>query len=208
MKSFVAFDFETANYNRHSICAAGFVFVEEGVIVDQVYSLINPEEEFYSMNISVHGIRPRDVQDAPLFPEFYETIKDKIEGKTLVAHNLPFDGYALKDNLSRYGIPSVLINLLCSLQLSKKVLPKQSRYSLDTLSSQFGILLEHHHHALADAEACAKIFLHLTKEYEISSFEELYEKTSIYHGQIHQFDYRSSLVKPKKSNKKTKIKTD
>jgi len=201
MNSFVAFDFETANYNRHSICAAGFVFVENGEIVDQIYSLINPEEEFYSMNISVHGIRPKDVQDAPIFPEFYQAIQDKIKGKTLVAHNLPFDGYALKDNLSRYGIPSVENNLLCSLQLAKKVLPKQARYSLDILSNQFGVVLDNHHHALADAEACARIFLHLTKRNEISSFEDLYEKTSIYHGLIHQFDYRSSLVKPKPKRK-------
>lgn len=201
MNSFVAFDFETANYNRHSICAAGFVFVEDGEIIDQVYSLINPEEEFYSINMSVHGIRPRDIQDAPKFPEFYHSIKYKINGKTLVAHNLPFDGYALKDNLFRYGIPSVENNLLCSLQLAKKVLPKQARYSLDTLSNQFGIVLDNHHHALADAEACARLFLHLTKSNEISTFEDLYEKTSIYHGLIHQFDYRSSLVKPKPKRK-------
>ena len=205
MNSFVAFDFETANYNRHSICAAGFVFVENGVIVDQIYSLINPEEEFYSMNISIHGIRPRDVEDAPTFPEFYRSIQDKLSGKTLVAHNLPFDGYALKDNLSRYGIPSVENNLLCSLQLAKKVLPKQSRYSLDVLSNQFGIILENHHHALADAEACARIFIHLTKRNDIISLEDLYEKTNIYFGQINRFEYRSSLVKPKKRKLEKKV---
>lgn len=202
MNSFVAFDFETANYNRHSICAAGFIFVENGKIVDQIYSLINPEEQFYSMNIAVHGIKPADVQNAPTFPEFYSAIKEKIAGKTLVAHNLPFDGYALRDNLGRYGIPSVENNLLCSLQLAKKVLPKQSRYSLNILADQFGILLENHHHALADAEACAKLFHHLAISNNILSLEDLYEKTSIYHGYIKDFNYRSSLVKQKRKLEK------
>jgi len=204
MNSFVAFDFETANYNRHSICAAGFVFVENGIIVDQIYSLINPEEYFNSMNISVHGIKPEDVKDAPTFPEFYDSIKEQLSGKTLVAHNLPFDGYALRDNIARYSIRPVEKYLLCSLQLAKKVLPKQSRYSLDYLSNQFGIKLEHHHHALADAEACAKLFLHLTKVNEIQSFDDLYERTSIHFGYLDEFSYRSSLVNRKLKTEKSK----
>jgi DNA polymerase-3 subunit epsilon len=204
MNSFVAFDFETANYNRHSICAAGFVFVEQGKIVDQIYSLINPEEYFNSMNISVHGIKPEDVQNAPTFPEFYGSIKEQLSGKTMVAHNLPFDGYALRDNLAKYNVQAVEKYLLCSLQLAKRVLPKQSRYTLDHLSNQFGITLEHHHHALADAEACAKLFLHLTEVYQIRSFDDLYDRTSVHYGYMDEVSYRSSLVNKKLKMEKSK----
>ena len=45
MKDFVAFDFETANRARHSICSVGMVFVENGEIVDSIYQLIDPEED-------------------------------------------------------------------------------------------------------------------------------------------------------------------
>lgn len=46
MKNFIAFDFETANCSRHSICSVGMVFVENGKIEYSLYQLINPEEEF------------------------------------------------------------------------------------------------------------------------------------------------------------------
>ena len=77
MKEFVAFDFETANRNRHSICSVGMVFVEDGRVADTVYELINPEEEFDWHNIQIHGITPDEVKSAPTFRDFYNAIEPK-----------------------------------------------------------------------------------------------------------------------------------
>ena len=43
MKDFAAIDFETANYERTSVCSVGIVVVRHGEIVDSFYSLIQPE---------------------------------------------------------------------------------------------------------------------------------------------------------------------
>lgn len=194
MKNFIAFDFETANRNRHSICSVGMVFVENGRIVDSVYELINPEEEFDRWNIAIHHITPNDVRHAPTFDEFYENIKDKIDSKLMIAHNLSFDGYALRDNINRYRLEPSYNQLLCTYQLSRRLIVGQPRYTLDSMCRYFGIELSNHHHALDDAIGCAEIMLKLTEEYQLHDLDAIYEKTKIKAGEISAGKYRSSLV--------------
>lgn len=194
MNNFIAFDFETANRFRHSICSVGMVFVEDGKIVDSLYELINPEEEFDDFNIRIHGITDHDVKNAVTFDQFYQKIKGKIGNKLMVAHNLSFDGYALRDNLSRYKVTPSYNQLLCTYQLARKVIPGLSTYQLNAICQHFGINLENHHHALDDAEACARLMLKLITDYGITDFDALYAKTRIKPGEISEGFYRSSLV--------------
>lgn len=57
MQDFAAIDFETANYERSSVCSVGVVIVRGGEIVDKFYSLIKPEPEYYTFRCSmVHGL--------------------------------------------------------------------------------------------------------------------------------------------------------
>jgi DNA polymerase III subunit epsilon len=194
MKNFIAFDFETANRARHSICSVGMVFVENGKIVDSIYQLIDPEEEFDRFNIHIHGIKPEDVKGSPTFDVFYHSIKEKIENKLMVAHNLSFDGYALRDNLARYEVKPIYNQFLCTYQLSRKIAPGLSTYQLNALCNHFEIELVNHHHALDDAEACANLMLKLIDEYELTDFDCLYSKTRIKPGEISEKTFRSSLV--------------
>ena len=194
MKDFIAFDFETANRFRHSICSVGMVFVEDGKIVDSLYELINPEEEFDAFNIRIHGITDIDVKNAPTFDDFYERVKRKIGHKLMVAHNLSFDGYALRDNLARYKVSPSYNQFLCTYQLSRKIVPGLSTYQLKALCQHFGINLANHHHALDDAEACARLMLKLVDDYEITDFDALYSKTRIKPGEISAGYYRSALI--------------
>jgi DNA polymerase-3 subunit epsilon len=192
--NFIAFDFETANRHRHSICSVGMVFVRDGQITDSLYQLINPEEEFDDFNIMIHGITPDDVKSAPTFDRFYETVKERIQDKLMVAHYLAFDGNALRDNLARYEIQPVLNHLLCTYQLSKRLVPGQSSYSIKSLCQHYGIELTNHHHALDDAKACARLMLKLVEENELTDFDTIYSKTLIKAGEISSDKYQSSLV--------------
>ncbi len=192
MRDFVAFDFETANSQRYSICSVGMIFVEDGEITETVYELINPEVEFDPFNISIHGITEENVASAPTFEEFYNNIKGKLENKILIAHYLPFDGYALRDNLSRYNIVPVSKQLLCSYQLSKKLLPVQSSYTLKSMCHYYNIELKMHHNALDDAKACAELFMKLVKEFDIPNEDVLYEKTKIKLGLLNGSNFNTS----------------
>lgn len=75
---FVALDFETANRSPSSACAVGAVRVRDGVVVDDFHTLIRPPEEhgeFEPVNARIHGVRARDVEDAPLWPEVYPELR-------------------------------------------------------------------------------------------------------------------------------------
>ncbi|WP_407272667.1 exonuclease domain-containing protein [Radiobacillus sp. PE A8.2] len=200
MKSFVAFDFETANANRHSICSVGLTFVEKGEIVDSIYSLINPEEHFDGYNTIIHGITESDVKNAPTFDAFYEKVKTRLDNKILVAHYLPFDGYALRDNLTRYGLTPVNHELLCTYQLSKRLLLNQSSYSLDYLCNHYSIPLENHHNALDDSNACANLLISLANEFQLNVKDDIERKAFINIGSLSPDGFKSSLVKKVKKS--------
>ena len=73
--NFVAFDFETANPKRNSACSIALSVVRNGQIVDEFYSLINPQADFAPTNIRVHGIKLADVINAPTFSELWPHIE-------------------------------------------------------------------------------------------------------------------------------------
>jgi len=77
--NFTAIDFETATGQRNSACAVGIVTVENGLIAEEYYSLIQPPgNAYFGMNIAIHGIRPEDTRDAPTFGELYPEIKARL----------------------------------------------------------------------------------------------------------------------------------
>lgn len=158
MDNFAAIDFETANWERTSICSVGVVAVRDGQVADQFYSLIRPEPEYFTYgNMKIHGITPEDTENAPLFPEVWKQIEPLIEGLPLVAHNKAFDEGCLKAVFRTYCMDYPDYEFYCTYQRARKVLKGLPNYKLHTVSAFCGFRLEHHHHALADAEACAWI---------------------------------------------------
>ena len=161
IKDFAAIDFETANNERSSVCSVGIVIVRNGEIVDKFYSLIKPEPEYYTYWCSrVHGLSAADTQDAPVFPEVWKHIEPKIAGLPLVAHNKAFDESCLKAVFRVYQMTYPSYPFFCTCVASRRVWPK-GQHTLDVIAARCGYDLTRHHHALADAEACAAIALEI-----------------------------------------------
>lgn len=159
MLNFAAIDFETANNERSSVCSVGIVIVRDGKIVDKFYSLIKPEPEYYNYWCSqVHGLSLDDTMDAPVFPDVWAQIESMIEGLPLVAHNKAFDESCLKAVFRVYQMDYPDYEFHCTCIASRKVWP-EGHHNLDIIAARCGYNLENHHHALADAEACAVIAL-------------------------------------------------
>lgn len=158
MKDFAAIDVETANQHRTSICSVGLVIVRNEEIVDRFYSLIQPEPNYYSYwNTRVHGITQADTENAPVFPFVWKEIAPRIEGLPLVAHNKAFDEGCLKAVFRTYCLDYPDYEFFCTLQSSRRAIKNLPNYQLQTVAARCGYQLNHHHHALADAEACAWI---------------------------------------------------
>ena len=161
MLDFAAIDFETANEFPSSVCSVGVVVVRGGEVADTFYSLIRPEPEYYQWFCQrVHGLCAEDTEDAPVFPDVWAQIEPLIEGLPLVAHNAPFDQGCLKAvfRVYRMDYPDYVFydTLAASRRRFGRCLPN---HQLQTVAAACGYDLLNHHHALADAEACAAIAL-------------------------------------------------
>lgn len=166
MTDFAAIDFETANECPSSVCSVGVVIVRDGQIVDSFYSLIHPEPEYYKWFCQqVHGLTEEDTEDAPVFPYVWEKIAPKIEGLPLVAHNSRFDEGCLREVFKVYRMDYPDYEFYDTLSASRKHfgcgLPN---HQLQTVAAACGYDLTRHHHALADAEACAYIAIKLLRQ--------------------------------------------
>jgi len=158
MRDFAAIDFETANNERTSVCSVGVVIVRDGKIVDSFYSLIQPEPNYYNYWCTqVHGITRHDTESAPVFPEVWKQIEPLIDGLPLVAHNKAFDESCLKAVFRCYQMDYPDYEFYDTLSASRKVFYYLCNHQLHTVAAECGYQLNNHHHALADAEACAWI---------------------------------------------------
>ena len=159
MNDFAAIDFETANGQRSSVCSVGLVIVREGLITDRFYSLIKPEPDYYAWFCQrVHGLSHEDTDNAPVFPKVWRQIEPLIEDLPLVAHNSPFDEGCLKSVFQVYQMDYPDYQFLCTYQASRQHFGMRlPNHQLHTVAAACGYNLANHHHALADAEACAWI---------------------------------------------------
>ncbi len=158
MKNFVTIDFETANSHNTSVCSIGVVIVRDGAIHERFYELIRPAPNYYSSwNTRIHGLSGSDTATASPFPDVWRRITPLIEGLPLVAHNSPFDEGCLRAVHLHYGIPYPDYQFVCTCRLSRRAFPGLPNHRLPTVAAHVGFDFRNHHHALADAEACAVI---------------------------------------------------
>jgi len=167
MLNFAAIDFETANRYPSSVCSVGVVIVRNGLIDEKIYRLIRPEPEWYSYwNTRTHGLTADDTRDAKVFPHIWADIAPKIKGLPLAAHNSIFDESCLRAVHRVYGMDYPDYQFYCTCRASRKKFGKTlPDHQLHTVAMHCGFDLTNHHHALADAEACAAIVLKILEIY-------------------------------------------
>lgn len=164
--SFVAFDVETANEDRGSICAVGAVQVRDGVVESGRHWLCKPPEpveEFSPFNIRIHGITPEMVEDQPRFGQVWHEVQQYIGDQIVVAHNASFDTGAARAACDYSGLPWPTWDYACTLVMARRCLELIS-YKLPLVAQHLGISMGRHHDALADAKAAAEIMLALVEQ--------------------------------------------
>jgi len=173
-------DFETANGSRGSICAAGCVVLEDGVVTEKREWLVRPHrsmDHVAAVCYNIHGIGYYDLRQAPEFPEIWPILGGMLrQADYVVIHNAPFDLGHLRAALELYRLPAIRFPYVCSLAVSRKKFPEAESHSLDAMASIF----EHefrHHDALEDAEACASILFKMNfEENDVKIFDFHYNQ--------------------------------
>lgn len=162
--NFTAIDVETANSDMSSICQIGLAKFENGELVKEWVSLIDPEDYFYQMNISIHGIDEDCVKGKPIFPQVLNELKDFLEGTVAVCHT-SFDRNALMYALEKYELPILNTTWLDSSRVVRRTWPEfaSKGYGLSNVCQKIGYQFIHHD-ALEDAKAAGHILIAACKE--------------------------------------------
>ena len=162
-RRYVAFDVETPNRYNDRMSAIGIALVEDGEIVRDFYTPVNPETFFDAFNVQLTGLDENVVRDAPNFAALWPQIEPLMESGLLIAHNAVFDLGVLKKCLQAYGITwRPYTRYACTVQMGRRLLPGIS-HKLNDLCCYYGIPLDHHQ-AASDSRACAEILLRYLRE--------------------------------------------
>ena len=182
---YVAIDFQTANRLRCSACSIALVTVRDGEIIDTFYSLIRPDIlHFDEENIALHGITKDMVKDKPYFCELWPLIKEKIKGKTLVAHYAKFDMEVLADTLESNDIPFPSCQVLCTCVLSQAMFPEMPHHRLQDVTEKIGFNLEQRFNAMANARACVAIMEYALQNSGAEFLQDMADFYGIHFGYI------------------------
>lgn len=195
---YVVFDIETTGLSKkhNKIIEIGAVKVKDGEVVDTFSEFINPGVPIPYQIEQLTSINDDMVKDAPMFdvivPRFVEFCGDDI----VVAHNASFDTGFVRMNAEELGL-KFDNTVLDTMTLSHILLPELGKFTLDRVCKELKVVNAHHHRAIDDAEATAKVFfklLDMLKERDVKTMDDLnvlgstspdaIKKDKTYHGII------------------------
>ncbi len=161
-------DIETTGgkFNEEGITEIAIYKFDGHEIVDQFISLVNPEKAIQPFVVNLTGINNKMLINAPKFFEVAKRIVEITQDCIFVAHNTSFDYRILRTEFRRLGFEYER-ETLCTVELSKKLIPDMPSYSLGKLVRALGIPVTDRHRASGDALATVKLFkLLLNKDTE------------------------------------------
>ncbi|QOT82143.1 exonuclease domain-containing protein [Cupriavidus basilensis] len=160
----MALDVETANPDLSSICQIGLVLFENGSPVEAWSTLVDPEDWFDDMNVSVHGIDERKVKGSPNFKTIFPELARKIGGHVVATHT-EFDRSFVAKASARHGMPIPYCCWLDTPCVARSAWPDvaQRGYGLASLAERFDIGFAHHD-AAEDAKAAGLILVRAIAE--------------------------------------------
>ena len=152
-------DIETTGgkYNEEGITEIAIYKFDGHAVIDQFISLVNPEREIQPFVVNLTGINKNMLKNAPKFFEVAKRIVEITEDCIIVAHNAKFDHRILKAEFERLGF-EFKRRTLCTVELSKELIPGQQSYSLGKLARSLGIPVSDRHRASGDALATVTLF--------------------------------------------------
>jgi DNA polymerase-3 subunit epsilon len=150
---FVVIDVETANPDLGSICQVGVAVFVEGKFLESWSSLVNPNDHFDDLNVSVHGISAAMVSSAPRWADIHERIKLNYSNQIVAIHT-PFDRTAIRRACEKIGVVPIECQWLDTARVVRRTWSEFSKsgYGLANLSKHFGLKFKHH-----DAEEDARV---------------------------------------------------
>jgi len=149
-------DIETTggSYRNSRVLEVAAIRYEDGKIVREFSTLVNPETYIPSVITSITGIVEGDIVDAPVFADIADELFDIMSGAIFIAHNVRFDYSFLKNEFAMVGM-NFSPKLLCTVRLSRALYMQEKGHSLAKLIERHDIPVNARHRAYDDAAAIA-----------------------------------------------------
>jgi DNA polymerase III subunit epsilon len=144
------------HYHKDRIIEIAIVIYDGKEIIEEFTTLLNPLRPIGPFIQTLTGISNNMVVDAPTFEEVADTILRLTENKVFVGHNARFDYGFVKAEFRRMGIP-FRRQQICTVNLSRSIIPGFRSYSLGKLCQDLGIAVDYRHRAFGDAAATARL---------------------------------------------------
>ena len=166
-------DIETTggNANHDRITEVAILKMQEGKLVSEWSTLVNPLTYIPEQIQQLTGINHEMVLDQPPFHDIYREIYERLEGNVFVAHNARFDYSFLKNEFKRCS-KSFRAPVLCTVKLSRKLFPEYKRHNLDSIMDRHDLQCSARHRALGDARV---LFDFMKSLYEVLKPEQVDE---------------------------------
>ena len=148
----------TSTGSKAKIIQVGIVVIEDGEIVEQYATDVNPHEHLDSHIKELTGLTDKRLAKAPEFSQVAEKIFELVKDGIFVAHNVQFDANLLAEFLFFEGY-ELRTPRIDTVELAQIFYPQLEKYNLGILCQELGIPLEQAHSALSDAQATAELFL-------------------------------------------------
>jgi DNA polymerase III subunit epsilon len=135
--------------------------VDAGQIGEPWSQLVQPGRSIPPMITALTGISDAMVANAPHFGEIADEVTARLDGRIFTAHNAPFDHRFVDAELSRTQGLRLDGTALCTVRLTRRLVPALTRRSLDRVCAYFGVTIDGRHRAGGDALATAQVLVRL-----------------------------------------------
>lgn len=176
MERFVIIDLETTGHSVETdqIIEVGMVIIENGEIIEDYSTLINPNQSIPPFITSLTGITDEDVRLAPSFAEVAPKIAHLFADSYFVAHNVAFDLRFLNTKLAAVNLEKLTNPVIDTVELSRILFPQAPSFQLEQLAEYLSIEHDEAHRALADAYMTAEILLKMRQKLYALPYETIH----------------------------------
>lgn len=164
--TFVVLDIETTGLSpyAHAITEIAAQKVQNGEVVDEFESLVNPQTKIPRFITRLTGITDDMVKDAPLIADVLVQLKDFLADHPVVAHNASFDYKFISHNFKIHHGHDMTNPKICTRKLATRLLPDLPSKKLSSLCEYYGLVNDATHRAMGDTAVTTKIFTNFCDE--------------------------------------------
>lgn len=173
---FAVVDVETTGgaYARgHRVTEVAVVPVSQGQVLEPFTTLVHPGRRIPPRIEALTGISNEMVRGAPPFDHVADGLREALDGRIFVAHNVSFDWGFIREELLAARGDAPESRRLCTVKMGRRLVPGLKSYALDALTRHFEIPIHARHRAHGDALATARLLLLLLERAELEGVGDL-----------------------------------